>query len=120
MATKVDELVTIAKEAVEKRGMCVVIGLQSTGEASMQRQIDQSRLKDKFLSTCEDQLRMVIGRLDDFQHVRRSAKDIKALNDELDSMALPPSALDVIIDRLGGPTKVFDVVLSVWDWAARL
>lgn len=35
MASKVPACAELARQAVEQQGMCVVIGLQSTGEANM-------------------------------------------------------------------------------------
>ena len=109
MATKIDDLVAVAKDAVEEREMCVVIGLQSTGEASMVRQLDQNRLQAGFLSTCEDQLRIMISKLQEFMHKRPGVNAIKTLTAELDAMALPPNALDSIIDRLGGTRCVAEM-----------
>ena len=46
LSTKVKTLVDIAKKAVEVDNMCVVIGMQSTGEAAMNRQMDRDDVEE--------------------------------------------------------------------------
>lgn len=50
IAAKVDECIKIAKDAVHN-GKCVVIGLQSTGDAQAQAELERNTNVNGFVST---------------------------------------------------------------------
>ena len=108
-STKTEKLVQIAKKAVEEDNMCVVIGLQTTGEAALNRMMEQGDGADQlqFFSSCGDQFKTVIEKTSQFLTVNDDR--IEGLHEAVDNMELPPNALDQIIDSLGGINQVAEM-----------
>ena len=60
-----------------------------------------------FLSTCEDQLRTMIAKLAEMESV--DTEQIERLSSAVNDMTLPPNALDLLIDQLGGKDRVAEM-----------
>eukprot|EP00731_Ephydatia_muelleri_P029060 Em0020g704a len=117
MSMKVPAIVAEAKKALES-GMCVVIGLQTTGESSLDNELVQ---KDGdihgFVSLTKEILLRFIN--EHFPTVSRAepvqlqdlwcvaAKDM--LSEFVTKMDLPNSPLDDLIDQLGGVSSVAEM-----------
>lgn len=117
MCVKVEKLVRIAKKAVDKKMMCVVIGIQSTGEAGVNAQLDKQGFGYKFKSVCEYQLTQTLSKVEQFTTADR--KTVKRLRKTIASLDLPPNALDYLIDRLGGTSKVAEMTGRGWRIVRR-
>ena len=77
MAGKIDETVRLAKDAVTAKNMCVVIGLQSTGESSLKHAVD-SGLTDEDLDAFISAPKMVVAQLID-KHFPTETDNIAAV-----------------------------------------
>jgi hypothetical protein len=90
MAAKVDRTVRLTKEAVEE-GKCVVIGLQSTGEAGL----TDEEMGDNGCSAASHILRNLIG---------RSCRGFIGL-DKVDQLLAQLDALKLPVNPLDGTCK---------------
>ena len=118
ISMKVPKIVEAAKQALQD-GYCVVIGLQTTGEASlMQEMTEKNGNITKFISLCGEILKRFILQYfpTDIQLNPNESKEdpwsIKAkdmLLGFVDKITLPNSPLDDIIDQLGGPNNVAEM-----------
>ena len=108
MCAKVEEVCEVAMSAVDEKNMCVVIGLQTTGAATLDQAIengcDLSVGLDSPVSVAEAILLRVVNTLR-HKDLRGDHAAHVALADQLESevleLGLPPSVLDDVIDRLG-------------------
>lgn len=125
MAMKVPSLVADGLKALES-GHSVIIGLQSTGEASMASAgfAEKGTRVSTFPSTCKEILRGFVASnfpvlsapttLPNGQQVHpieipaclQLRNDLATL---IDGLALPPNSLDALIDAFGGPTNVAEM-----------
>ena len=119
MGMKVPAIVEETKKALEA-GYCVVIGLQTTGEASLDSELTKKGNLIGFMSLCREILTRFITQyfpitidtkiagvepqLDEWS---KTAKDM--LIGFADTISLPDSPLDEIIDKLGGPGCVSEM-----------
>lgn len=118
ISMKVPKIIEETKTAIDG-GYCVVIGLQSTGEASLMQEFVQSNGNlSRFVSLCSEILKRFIMQYfpTDVQFSPNEMKEdpwsLKAkgmLLDFVDRIELPNSPLDDIIDQLGGPSKVAEM-----------
>ncbi|XP_019644077.1 PREDICTED: protein FORGETTER 1-like [Branchiostoma belcheri] len=116
MGMKVPAIVQEAKESLEK-GYCVVIGLQTTGEASLECELSKHGGQvSGFVSLCKEIYTRFVqqhfptiiqGREEKEDFWCRSAKDL--LLGFADKIGLPNSPLDEIIDQLGGTQCVAEM-----------
>ncbi|KAK7504954.1 hypothetical protein BaRGS_00003982 [Batillaria attramentaria] len=115
MGLKVPAVVAEAKAALDN-GQCVVIGLQSTGEASL----DQEAMSAKwectgFVSVCRELLSRFVRAEFPTKKVGATEEDewsVKAKQMLLEFAAkikLPDSPLDELIDKLGGADQVAEM-----------
>lgn len=93
---RVETIVEEAKAKLEE-GMCVIIGIQSTGEASVSR---RGIVAGKLCSVCADVAR---------EYIIAYLKGDRRLLTLFGGLTLPPCALDDIIDRMGGPSVVAEM-----------
>ncbi|XP_048247301.1 protein FORGETTER 1-like isoform X2 [Haliotis rufescens] len=117
MGMKVPCIVKEAKEALES-GCCVVIGLQTTGEASLDSELNKNKGRLKgFISLCREIISRFIEQYfpTKIENAGNSVEDewsMKAKSMLLEfcrKIPLPDSPLDEIIDRLGGPDNVAEM-----------
>ncbi|KAK3607117.1 hypothetical protein CHS0354_014268 [Potamilus streckersoni] len=119
MGMKVPFIIKEAKEALAT-GHCVVIGLQTTGEASLESELLKSKGSvTGFVSLCREIIVRFIEQF--FPTVIQNQKDgepcedpwsvtaKKMLLDFSRKISLPDSPLDEIIDKLGGPQNVSEM-----------
>ncbi|XP_064614960.1 uncharacterized protein LOC135479136 [Liolophura sinensis] len=119
MGMKVPCIIREAKAALEG-GQCVVIGLQTTGEASLEQELSKKKDKlDEFLSLCREILIRFVDQY--FPTAVEGAKEDEPKEDNWSVTAkdmlvnfakqieLPNSPLDQIIDELGGPDIVAEM-----------
>ena len=118
MSMKVPEIVKLAKEALVN-GYSVVIGLQTTGEASMESEIDQNdgdvcgfvsltkEILKRFIYQYFPIERVVPGELSQVDEWCVQAKCL--LSDFTEKIHLPSNPLDHMIDELGGPSCVAEM-----------
>ncbi|XP_078614112.1 uncharacterized protein LOC144883439 isoform X1 [Branchiostoma floridae x Branchiostoma japonicum] len=116
MGMKVPAIVQEAKESLEK-GYCIVIGLQTTGEASLECELSKHGGQVLgFVSLCKEIYTRFVhqhfpthiqGQEEKEDFWCKSAKDL--LLGFADKMELPNSPLDEIIDQLGGPQCVAEM-----------
>lgn len=120
MGLKVPVIVKEAKQALED-GCCVVIGLQTTGEASLEHEISKGASLTGFVSLCREILSRFIDQY--FPTTIDGATDVdgKPVEDSwsvtaknmlkqfAQKISLPDSPLDEIIDKLGGPECVAEM-----------
>lgn len=118
MSMKVPTIVKEAQQALEA-GYCVVIGLQSTGEASLESEITRcGGILHSFISSTEEILVRFITQYFPTQKIKSNgdvvedkwsveAKDL--LLSFVKKINLPISPLDDLIDQLGGPGKVAEM-----------
>ncbi|KAL8572547.1 hypothetical protein ACOMHN_040451 [Nucella lapillus] len=120
MGLKVPAVVKEASTALDA-GQCVVIGLQSTGEAALDTDLLQHDLNgpDKFISVCREIIRSFVrGSFPTHKtgnpgtepvEEEWSAKAKQMLLNYAEQLNLPDSPLDELIDKLGGPDKVAEM-----------
>ncbi|KAK7104354.1 uncharacterized protein [Littorina saxatilis] len=120
MGLKVPAVVAEAKAALET-GHCVVIGLQSTGEAALDTDLSQHNLDGpkRFISVCREIIRSFVKTNFPTHKTGNpgtepvedewSAKAKKMLLDYAQQINLPDSPLDELIDKLGGPDQVAEM-----------
>ncbi|XP_057302346.1 uncharacterized protein LOC130636592 isoform X2 [Hydractinia symbiolongicarpus] len=118
MSMKLPEIVKQARQALSE-GYCVVIGLQTTGEASLATELDQNDGHiDNFVSLTREMLRRFIiqyfpteiagtGKLPKIDNWCVEAKTL--LINFSERITLPNSPLDELIDELGGPNCVAEM-----------
>lgn len=106
LGVKCPKLVELAKEALAN-GLCVVIGLQSTGEARMNDLVmSLGNVKHtELLSAAKAFLLHVVEKA----CIAASRAEKQALMDRIEKLPLPPNPLDYLIDELGGPEKVAEM-----------
>ncbi|EDQ86658.1 uncharacterized protein MONBRDRAFT_28079 [Monosiga brevicollis MX1] len=115
LSIKVPQLVARVKEALASGDHCVVIGLQSTGEARLQAAFArESGYRNSLVSLTEEIARAFIestfpcpGRAF-VPHAGPPTLGAQLL-EELKNLRLPPSPLDDLIDQLGGPSAVAEL-----------
>ena len=117
IASKVSRVVELTKEAI-KRGQCVVIGLQSTGEASAKEQIENDGELSDFISTVKGVVQSFVEKhfpaLDavtdeDIKTKLVGIKDHLIHQMELIDHQFPPNTLDQLTNELGGPDYVAEM-----------
>ena len=108
IATKVDDCIRIAKQAIED-GCCCVIGLQSTGEASSTRAAKAIGINEEgggtfseFISSPAEGLKRLIRNI-------IAPDQVRAWIDAVDKLELPANALDRLLNELGGPEAVAEL-----------
>lgn len=120
MGLKVPAVVKEARAALDA-GQCVVIGLQSTGEAALDTDLlhNGQGTPNKFISVCREIIKNFIR--SNFPTHKAgnpgtgpvqeewSAEAKKMLMDFADQIDLPNSSLDELIDQLGGPCNVAEM-----------
>ena len=108
MSAKLDHLIAQTKKAIEDNN-CVVIALQSTGDAAAQR----SGQTDTIPSVAADILKEML--LDPNIFCTQGMLSLQTLKDDLNTRIheiepmMPKNPLDVLIDELGGPDKVAEM-----------
>ena len=118
MSMKVPSIVKEAKAALQD-GYCVVIGLQTTGEASLDAELDQNDGDIKgFISLTREILKRFVLQFFPTE-IKINADETKIddwcvqaqcmLLDYVEQIELPFSPLDEIIDELGGPNFVAEM-----------
>ena len=118
VSMKVPKVIEETKNALQE-GYCVVIGLQTTGEASLMQDISQTKGNiNKFMSLCNEILKRFIKQnfptviqlnANESKEDPWSLKAKEMLLEFADRIALPKSPLDDVIDQLGGPSKVAEM-----------
>eukprot|EP00124_Ichthyophonus_hoferi_P002527 Ihof_evm6s175 gene=Ihof_evmTU6s175 len=120
IALKIRRVVQEAKEALEN-GCCVVIGLQTTGEASLESELGKrsTAALTSFVSITKEILTRYLrtsfpttvqatagdAPYQDAQAAHQQSLLLKAVSD----LDLPPTSLDAIIDAMGGTSKVAEM-----------
>ncbi|KAK2165679.1 hypothetical protein NP493_1355g00006 [Ridgeia piscesae] len=119
LGMKVPAIVTEAKTVLDS-GHCVVIGLQTTGEASMDSELNKCKMAPLvgFVSLCREILTRFIEQsfpvTNENQNVAHPIDDWCCTAKQMllsfaNRIELPNSPLDDIIDRLGGPGCVAEM-----------
>ncbi|CAG2225424.1 Protein strawberry notch homolog 2,Protein FORGETTER 1,Protein strawberry notch,Protein strawberry notch homolog 1 [Mytilus edulis] len=120
MGMKVPTIVKETKESLEA-GCCVVIGLQTTGEASLDSELTKKGSLTGFMSLCREILTRFINQyfpvmietkiagVDPIQEDEWSKTAKGMLLGFAEQISLPDSPLDEIIDKLGGPSCVSEM-----------
>ncbi|XP_066924417.1 uncharacterized protein [Clytia hemisphaerica] len=118
MSMKIPEIARQSKEALEN-GYAVVIGLQTTGEASMDSELDQNEGNlSSFISLTREILRRFITQFfPTIVHVQGeeprpddwSVQAKTVLIGIVEKISLPNSPLDELIDQLGGPSCIAEM-----------
>lgn len=102
MAAKVAPTVRVARDAI-RRGQCVVIGLQSTGETVADGEPDGRSVEPS--SSAAGILRAFIAK-----HCGKLPGELRdELLEDVAALRLPINALDELIHRLGGPESVAEM-----------
>uniref|UniRef100_A0A8C1NBA7 Protein strawberry notch homolog 2 n=1 Tax=Cyprinus carpio TaxID=7962 RepID=A0A8C1NBA7_CYPCA len=97
IAGKVRRLVELAHTEMQ-HGKCIVIGLQSTGEARTREVLDENDGHlDRFVSACKCSSHLISLKLRLLGRIAELGKE------------LPLNTLDELIDRFGGPEKVSEM-----------
>eukprot|EP00794_Sanderia_malayensis_P010733 gene10733-11882_t len=119
MCMKVPMIVEEARRQLEN-GNCIVIGLQTTGEASLGQELSRSGYNiRKFVSVTKEILKRFISQNFPTEVVLNQAQEKKEdqwcskaksmLLGFVEKISLPDSPLDEIIDKLGGPENVAEM-----------
>jgi hypothetical protein len=115
MCAKVEDVAAMATLAVENK-KCVVIGMQSTGEASLDQAIVDGHVSinsgtDDLPSVAESHMLKAIALLKhpEFPQDEASRRSQEILVGRAKAICLPPNALDDLIDRCGGPSVVAEM-----------
>ena len=113
MSLKLEAVVRIAKEALDE-GKAVVIGLQSTGEASVDDAMEESSQgRDDLVATTELILKRMRKKLFPipavYDRYNAALAERVAFNKRVDALKLPGNPLDAVIYSLGGPGKVAEL-----------
>ncbi|KAJ8030843.1 Protein FORGETTER 1 [Holothuria leucospilota] len=118
LGVKVPTIVKEAKKAIED-GYCVVVGLQTTGEASLDSEVSKGETLHDFVSTAREMLFRFIMQnfptknipvpnepMVDEEWCLKAKELLLTFTHQID---LPNCALDDIIDQLGGPSCVAEM-----------
>ncbi|CAL8469508.1 g9049 [Coccomyxa elongata] len=108
-ACKVEQIETFSKKTLAE-GHCIVIGLQSTGEArteAMVRAMEVGNDESFAFGSFADPAGLIMTTVIE-QHCRK-APNYNWLLDRAKSLKLPTNPLDDLIDRLGGVDKVAEL-----------
>jgi hypothetical protein len=128
LAAKVPHAVQMVENALSE-GKCVVIGLQSTGEASGERaaaaaggegcagQREKNAVSKDLFSSSDSQVESVILACRD--QLGLPAAETDAWLRRLRELKLPPNPLDDLIWRLGGPDKVAEMTGRSYRYIKR-
>ncbi|PIK62947.1 hypothetical protein BSL78_00074 [Apostichopus japonicus] len=117
LGVKVPSIVSEAKKAITD-GYSVVVGLQTTGEASLDSEISKGDTLSDFVSTAREMLHRFIMQNfpihnampnEPMQEDEWSVQAKQLLLSFTSQIELPTCALDDIIDQLGGPSKVAEM-----------
>ncbi|CAH3184446.1 unnamed protein product [Porites lobata] len=117
MSMKVPTIVEEAQQAL-RAGYCVVIGLQSTGEASLESEISRcGGILNGFVSSTEEIISRFITQYFPTQIIKSNGDVVedqwsvqaKNLQGFVKKINLPVSPLDDLINQLGGPGKVAEM-----------
>ncbi|XP_029633048.1 protein strawberry notch homolog 1 isoform X1 [Octopus sinensis] len=118
MGMKVPTIIQHAQEALQQ-GHCVVIGLQTTGEASLENELGRNKGVTGFVSLCREILTrfiriyfptMIECGMNEERREDEWCKEAKSMLLKYASeIELPDSPLDSIIDLLGGPEAVAEM-----------
>ena len=113
ISMKVSHVVARVRAALEE-GFCVVIGLQTTGESSMEKEVQrQGGVPTGFISTTREMLlRFVEGfpEQDENGVPLPHAELVKAsLMQRVKALDLPDAVLDTLVDQLGGADQVAEM-----------
>jgi len=116
LSAKVPHVVRLAKQALSEN-KCVVIGLQSTGEARTKADLEENEFQHKFCSPAHSFLRHAVHALllvgNEFEAKQDPIPELLSLKEELlvrvDSITLENNPLDALIDELGGPDRVAEM-----------
>ncbi|CAH3034332.1 unnamed protein product [Porites lobata] len=118
MSMKVPTIVEEAQQALQA-GYCVVIGLQSTGEASLESEISRcGGVLNGFVSSTEEIISRFITQYFPTQIIKSNGDVVEdqwsvqaknLLQGFVKKINLPVSPLDDLINQLGGPGKVAEM-----------
>ena len=103
LGAKIPKVIERAKEQIEK-GLCVVIGLQSTGEAGTKEALETNGFKGEMISVAEVLLLRTLRKVSAFFPV-----PCGEIEDRIKGLHLPPAPLDQLVDGLGGPASVAEM-----------
>ena len=101
IAAKIPQLVQLSRNALIS-GKCVVIGLQSTGEARTLEQLKKGEIDD-FVSTAKGVVKAFVE-----NHLPAGAIKDRLLA-QIELLSLPCNPIDQIINELGGPDYVSEM-----------
>lgn len=115
-AEQVPAVVKMTREALEE-GYCVVIGMQSTGEARVSDKIAHNGFDGDFISSAKEiALHLVRSYFFDGSEFMDKAEPVAELHKmktdllrRAKELTLAINPLDALIDELGGPNKVAEM-----------